>query len=503
MPQNTTLTLNVLQLSISQSQTDNNGLLFSRNQTKYEYTVGGNSGNVGRGKNTLSNNVKVTFGPNNTISFVDANGVARNVTYSIIDTTSSSNIVLIKDSSNSLDWWILSTPDVNMRNGDKIVHNYDNQSFGTDQTSWTYKSGSNGSSLTFRPSDGRSVSLCFLKGAMIKTPHSEKAVEDVRVGDEVTVFVDGKEQTDVVSWVGQATCVVNVQLTDDESGYPVRIKKDAVAEGVPERDLLVTAEHCLFFDGKFIPARMLVNGQSIVYDKSHASYDYYHIETAKHSVIMANGVLTESYLDTGNRSSFSSGNVFFMGYEAKSWAEDAAAELCTSAEVVEPIYRNIEQRAVACAKGADTAKRDVTNNANVALLTESGLLLEPIRETNGHLIFIIAGDVQSVRILSRSSRPCDTIGPYWDDRRYFGVGVSDVHVFEWNAKTSVTTYQEIANLEGWHELDADSGMRWTTGDAFLPLNRQKPEEQAILSVKVQSGTYLLSDEAPKLSARSA
>ncbi|WP_035367102.1 Hint domain-containing protein, partial [Acetobacter pasteurianus] len=68
--------------------------------------------------------------------------------------------------------------------------------------------------------------------------------------------------------------------------------------------MLITAEHCLFFEGKFVPVRMLVNGVSIFYDKSITSYDYYHVETDQHSVITADGMLTESYLDTGNRRAF-------------------------------------------------------------------------------------------------------------------------------------------------------------------------------------------------------
>ncbi|OAZ70812.1 hypothetical protein SRCM100623_02163 [Acetobacter pasteurianus] len=70
--------------------------------------------------------------------------------------------------------------------------------------------------------------------------------------------------------------------------------KDAIADGVPYKDMLITAEHCLFFEGKFVPVRMLVNGVSIFYDKSITSYDYYHVETDQHSVITADGMLTEA-----------------------------------------------------------------------------------------------------------------------------------------------------------------------------------------------------------------
>ncbi|PHY94849.1 hypothetical protein CSR02_04105, partial [Acetobacter pomorum] len=102
-----------------------------------------------------------------------------------------------------------------------------------------------------------------------------------------------------VIWVGKAHATVRPELTDDEAGWPVRILKDAIADGVPYKDMLITAEHCMFFKGKLVPVRMLVNGVSIFYDKSITSYDYYHVETEQHSVITADGMLTESYLDTG------------------------------------------------------------------------------------------------------------------------------------------------------------------------------------------------------------
>ncbi|WP_170211040.1 Hint domain-containing protein [Neokomagataea tanensis] len=350
---------------------------------------------------------------------------------------------------------------------------------------------------------GGTVDICFLKGALIQTPSADVCVEEIAVGDEVVVYVDGAPKTDTIKWVGKSTCLIRSDVPDDEAGYPVRIMKDAISNGVPSADLLVTAEHCLFFDGKFIPARMLVNGRSIFFDKSFTSYDYYHIETEEHSVIKANGMLTESYLDTGNRSSFRGGKVVYIGQPAKSWENDSAAPLTTAPEAVEPIFKEIEERSKTHSFALVQQPYRLTEDAGVSLLTQSGLTLEPIRQTNGHLVFIIQGDVQSVRILSRASRPYDTIGPYWDDRRSFGVAVSDVHIFEWNEKTSITVHQDVQDLEGWHALDDSNEARWTNGNAFLPLNRKHPEDQAILSLKVQTGTYVLEEENNNASSLSA
>lgn len=170
------------------------------------------------------------------------------------------------------------------------------------------------------------IGACFLSNTLIQTPSGAKAIEDLIVGDEIIAYINRIEAARRVTWVGQAHCTVRPDLPDDQAGYPVRILKDAIADGVPFKDMLITTEHCLFFNGKFVPARMLVNGRTIFFDKSITSYDYYHVETEEHSVIMADGMLTESYLDTGNRRSFNQkGNVFsFDGSRNLTW-EDAAA----------------------------------------------------------------------------------------------------------------------------------------------------------------------------------
>nr|WP_294918186.1 Hint domain-containing protein [uncultured Neokomagataea sp.] len=335
--------------------------------------------------------------------------------------------------------------------------------------------------------------VCFLAGAEIATPNGTSLVENIKIGDEVTVFNAGKPVTDTVTWAGEATCTIRANLTDDEAGYPVRILQDAIAQGVPSQDLLLTADHCLFFDGKFIPARMLVNGRSVFFDKNFTSYSYYHIETARHSVIMANNVLTESYLDTGNRSAFRHQNLAFVGHKAKSWDVDAAAPLSTTPEVVKPIFTAIEERAIANNIASQTPSPRLTQDANITLVTNTGLTLNKLRETNGHMIFMLPGDVQSVRIMSRASRPCDIVGAFWDDRRSIGVGVGNISIFEWNQRTPITTHHDVAELDGWNNLETVSDKRWTTGNAFLPLNREISEEQALLSLEIQTVDYILED----------
>ncbi|MFT9450422.1 Hint domain-containing protein [Gluconobacter japonicus] len=372
---------------------------------------------------------------------------------------------------------------VTLSNGNTITLNIE----GVKTTGFALVSDGNGGSL---------AEVCFLAGSLISIPSGTIAVEKLAVGDNVTAYVDGTETVRQVTWAGQARCTVRPHLALDQAGYPVRILKNAISEGVPFKDMLITAEHCLFFDGKFVPARMLVNGRSIFYDTSITSYDYYHIETADHSVIMADGMLTESYLDTGNRRAFRQNNAVVSIPLSRnlSW-DDAAAPLTVSREAVEPIYRQIEVRAKEQNCPVHSEAPSLTYDSDLHLITNTGAVLHQIREHNGRVMFMIPAGVKSVRIVSNASRPCDVVGPFVDDRRTLGVLMGDVKLYEGNATTTLTAHLNEADLSGWNNVE-DGTMRWTDGSARLNLGRRPLGSIALMALQIHvGGPYLLADTA--------
>ncbi|MBS1054873.1 Hint domain-containing protein [Gluconobacter kondonii] len=336
---------------------------------------------------------------------------------------------------------------------------------------------------------------CFLAGSLIRTPDGEIPVEDIVPGDNIIAYVNGSEEIRQVIWTTQSYCDVQPHFSDDLSGYPVRILRGAIADGVPSKDMLITAEHCLFLNGKFIPSRMLVNKRSIFYDKSITSYDYYHIETQQHSVIMADGMLTESYLNTANhRSFYEEGNVIsFIPRRQLTWA-DAAVPLDVSRDFVEPLFRQVEDRAIAANLPQKSKNSKLTEEADLHLLTDSGICIRPVREHHGNLTFVISSSVQSVRIVSNASRPSDVIGPFVDDRRYFGVAVCDITLFENGRSRDIITHLTDKDLIGWNTLEWED-CRWTSGNAFLPLGERNLNTDALLVIKIRKmGPYLLTDK---------
>ncbi|MCG4255458.1 Hint domain-containing protein [Acetobacter senegalensis] len=340
------------------------------------------------------------------------------------------------------------------------------------------------------------ILVCFLSGSMIRTSKGDVAVEDIQIGDQVVTF-DWRNNQDVIRpviWTGKGHCKVRFDLPDDEAGWPVRVIKNAISDGVPYKDMLITAEHCLFFRDRFVPVRMLVNGVSIFYDKSITSYDYYHVETEQHSVITADGMLTESYLDTGNRSSFrQEGKIATLRGAVKNWADDAGAPLGVERSFVEPLFRTLEWRenSVVGTK-ISTTKIETTTDPDLHLITQTGAVIRPMRKTAHHYSFMLPPNTESVRIVSRSTRPSDVIGPFVDDRRYMGVAVADVQLQCAKQQFDITSHLQDEKPAGWHDTDW-TDCAWTNGNAELPLGDHLTHgKMGILSMTIRAaGPYLL------------
>ncbi|MXV45015.1 hypothetical protein GS501_08180 [Saccharibacter sp. 17.LH.SD] len=320
-----------------------------------------------------------------------------------------------------------------------------------------------------------SETICFLAGAEIKMSEGIKIIEEVTPGDMVVTYYRGKENFQKVISVSKAHVAV---LTEDDQ--PVCLKAHSLADHVPYKDLFLTGEHCLYLEGVLIPARMLVNGQSIVRDHSLSGYDIYHIECEEHAVICANGAYTETYLDTSRRVS-RYGNIIEIGQ--KKWSKDAAASLVTQRDVVEPIWQEIAQRA-----GVGVPSYEVTYEAELSLLTERGTRIRPYRMRNGHYLFHIPSHIGNVRLMSRTSRPSDLIGPFVDDRRDLGVLVGDIQLFHGDVSSAIEIPYQEDKLPGWDVMEV-SHCRWTNGVALLPLPQLV--EAGVLSLHIlQAGPYL-------------
>ncbi|MFT8472935.1 Hint domain-containing protein [Acetobacter persici] len=369
------------------------------------------------------------------------------------------------------------------------------------QTTYTLTfSASDLSHLTLGKTDEGAVMLeavvCFLNGTLIETEAGLTPVENIRIGDQVMTYDTGRAECRAVIWAGKRPVTVRADLPADEAGYPVRILKNALADNVPFEDLLVTPEHCLYFDGQFVPVRMLVNGASIFYDRSLPQYECFHIETAQHAVIRANGALTESYLDTGNRRSFSQpGTLARLPSTPKTWEQDSAAPLTVARTEVERLFNLLFSRAQTLGLQPRQTTRNVTHDADLHLLTPAGTRLRALRKEHDRSFFLLPPGITTVSLVCRSARLADSIGPFVDDRRTLGVLVGTICCSEYGQSHDITPHLTDSPLSGWHTQENEYA-RWTDGCATLPL---APESGAavgrILTIQILSaGPYVLDAE---------
>jgi hypothetical protein len=148
------------------------------------------------------------------------------------------------------------------------------------------------------------VIICYAEGTKILTKRGQVAVEDLRAGDIAVSYgtiernhVRGARTTyKPITWVSK----FKVRNLNAES-MPICIKAGALGENKPFEDLYVSPNHALMINSSMVAAKRLVNGTTIVQEYGQDSVTYYHVELPAHSVIIANGVAAESYLETGNR----------------------------------------------------------------------------------------------------------------------------------------------------------------------------------------------------------
>ncbi|GBQ93816.1 Hint domain-containing protein [Asaia krungthepensis] len=351
------------------------------------------------------------------------------------------------------------------------------------------------------PADGSAIIVydkCYLTGTLIRTERGEIAVEDLVVGDRVAALVDGDVVMREIVWLGHRSSIVRTWLEDDEAGYPVRILRNALGENVPSKDLLVTPEHAMYLNGAFVPARMLVNGRSIAYDRSITHFDYYHIETDKHSIIWADGALSESYLDTGDRRRFAQPGavVHLINAPEATWEGDGAAPLRVDRGFVEPLHASLSHRAASLNLGSQIAAPEITEDPDLHLVDDRGRIMRRMRMVNRSSVFMVPPDARRVRIVSRVSRPMDVIGPFHDDRRHLGVLVGDIQIWEADQTRHLASHLRDETLEGWSNIE-DGRQRWTTGSALLDLSDRKSDAVCIVAIEVLAGgPYLAQSPVP-------
>jgi hypothetical protein len=179
------------------------------------------------------------------------------------------------------------------------------------------------------------------------TDSGEVPVESLKVGARVPTCI-GRRLAEVI-WIGHRTvdCRRHPRPSDVQ---PIRIVRNAFAPGVPHCDVLLSPDHALLIDDVLIPVRHLVNGTTILRQDT-GIVEYWHIELRQHDVILAAGLPAESFLDTGNRTSFiNAGRVITAHPEFGRWTWEG--EGCAPLVVAGPRLAKARQKLARIARTA-------------------------------------------------------------------------------------------------------------------------------------------------------
>ncbi len=138
---------------------------------------------------------------------------------------------------------------------------------------------------------------CFLPDTMIETQNGPRLITDLKRGDLIATVDAGLQPLMMVA---------DTTLSNPSPDHcPILIRANAIAPGVPSRDLCVSPQHRVLLDtwkaqlmfGEeeiLVPAKALINDNTILRMGAAPTVRYIHLGLETHHVIMSNNMRTET-----------------------------------------------------------------------------------------------------------------------------------------------------------------------------------------------------------------
>jgi hypothetical protein len=237
---------------------------------------------------------------------------------------------------------------------------------------------------------------------------------------------------------------------------PVRIAAGALAMGVPERELTISPDHALYFDGSLVQAKDLIDGVVIIQDHEIPSIRYYHVELKSHGILLAEGAGAESYLDTGHRGVFSNAaaplilhpDLMQMRRQARS-----IAPLVTGGEELAAIRAQLHARKLML--GYSVAE------APVLALKIDDNIISPTDFSPGRVMFALPESTAEAILCAPVFVPAE-VDPASNDRRLLGIALTDIML-----DGKFVPLESVIEAADMHRRAPRESATWTRGAARL------------------------------------
>jgi Hint domain len=299
------------------------------------------------------------------------------------------------------------------------------------------------------------TSACYCRGTLILTDTGEVAVEDLAIGDRVVTLSGAARR---VRWLGHRGYDGRF-ITGNREVLPICITADALADGVPTRDLWLSPEHSLYLDGVLVQAMHLVNGATIVQPDAVERVEYFHIELDTHDVIFAEGAPAETFIDCDNRLMFANAAEY-----AQIYPEDGGRprwQFCLP-RLEWGADELIEIRAALLWR-AESLGCDLDADPELNLVAD-GEIIRPSVVADDHYRFAVPAGCASVWLASRHTVPAESVAASQDHRR---LGVPVERILLSDGDLAIEVGHGHAQLrDGFHDNEATH--RWTDGMARIP-----------------------------------
>ena len=310
---------------------------------------------------------------------------------------------------------------------------------------------------------------CFVEGTRILTRTGEVPVESLVPGDDVVAVLAG--QLLPVIWVGRRTIVCTREDRPAEM-WPFQVRAHAFGPGRPHRDLYLSPDHAIHVDGMLVPVRYLENGTTIRRERRD-SVTYYHVELARHDILLSDGLGSESYLDTGNRDDFV--RLKRSPGQSMAEAEAAARQIWADRGCMELVTEGIRLRTTRTKLAARAASLGHAASDDPGLVLRAGTIDHRGVFDGEAWHFALDTEQDGARLVSTGFVPAmvaqggvaqsaagdGTPNGGARDRRCLGVAVTRLM-----ADGRIVPLHHPALSRGWHQPEGD--LRWTAGEATLP-----------------------------------